>query len=215
MSDFSINNQLTISGTIASLPIFYHEAYDEKFYTFELSVNRLSEAKDIVPILISEKILPNMNVGDIFTVNGQLRTYNKYEGNKRRLVMFAFVRDITKINEEEFSKIKNTNELIIKGNLCKKPSFRVTPLGREVSDILVAVNRAYRKSDYIPAISWGRNAKYCSNLETGTYVQINGRFQSRTYTKRSMEDNTEVKVAYEVSINRIKEITEEEYNTPE
>lgn len=206
------NNKLMLAGQVITEPVFYHEAYDEKFYSFDLKVARLSQNHDIVPVLISEKILDQINVGDCISMEGQLRTYNKYEEEtKRKLLMFAFVKEVSIITQEELDAIKNPNELTVIGYLCKAPSYRVTPLGREIADLLVAVNRAYKKSDYIPTIAWGRNAKYCEKLEVGTCVQLTGRVQSREYVKR-IDDTSEgeTRVAYEVSINRIKVVTEEE-----
>lgn len=205
------NNKLKLTGRVINDPVFYHEAYDEKFYRFDLEVLRLSQNYDNVPVLISEKILENIKAGDCVTLEGQLRTYNKYDSEKRKLLMFAFVREIQVITEEQMLADKNPNELTIIGYLCKTPIYRQTPLGREISDLLVAVNRAYKKSDYIPAITWGRNARFCEKLTVGTCVEITGRVQSRNYTKKTDENSEgETKVAYEVSVSRIKVVEDTE-----
>jgi single-stranded DNA-binding protein len=205
MNNTTGNNNLKLTGRLVNDPVFYHEAYDEKFYTFDIEVSRLSENYDTIPVLISERILDNLKAGDCVTINGQLRTYNKYDAERRKLLMFAFVREITVISEEDMLADKNPNELSIVGYLCKSPIYRTTPLGREISDLLVAVNRAYKKSDYIPAITWGRNARFCEKLTVGTCVEIMGRVQSRTYTKKTDENSEgETRVAYEVSVSRVK-----------
>lgn len=205
------NNNLKLTGRLLNNPVFYHEAYDEKFYTFDLEVSRLSENYDSIPVLISERILESLKAGDCIRLDGQLRTYNKYDTDKRKLLMFAFVREITVITEEEMIEDKNPNELTIVGYLCKAPIYRTTPLGREISDLLVAVNRAYKKSDYIPAITWGRNARFCEKLTVGTCVEVSGRVQSRVYTKKTDENSEcETRVAYEVSVSRVKVVEDAE-----
>lgn len=211
MSNTIENNKLKLAGRIINEPVFYHEAYDEKFYTFDVEVSRLSENYDTVPVLISERILENLKAGDCVTIEGQLRTYNKYDTDKRKLLLFAFVREITVITEEQLAADENPNELTIIGYLCKAPIYRQTPLGREISDLLVAVNRAYKKSDYIPAITWGRNARFCEKLTVGTCVEITGRVQSRNYTKKTDENSDgETRVAYEVSVSRVKVVEDAE-----
>lgn len=219
MYDLMENNAIkALSGKVLTNPEFYHEAYDEKFYTFNLEVSRLSDNVDVIPVLISKKILNDLKAEDYITITGQIRTYNKYEDDKRKLLLFVFVRDYTKLTFDEFVAIDNPNEVTLKGFVCKQPIYRKTPMGREITDLLIAVNRAYRKSDYIPAIAWGRNAKFCENLAIGTKVEISGRIQSRGYTKK-LEDGSELnKTAYEVSINRIKlaeETATEETTTEE
>jgi single-stranded DNA-binding protein len=205
------NNKLTLAGEVISKPEFYHEVYDEKFYTFNLSVSRLSDNNDTIPVIISEKILKDIDIGTCINIDGQLRTYNKYEdSSKRKLMLFAFVKDYQVISAEELAGIKNPNELIIVGFLCKAPVYRKTPLGREITDLLVAVNRQYKKSDYIPSIVWGRNARYCENLEVGTCVQITGRIQSRNYIKKTDDNTEETRTAYEVSASRVKVLAADE-----
>jgi primosomal replication protein N len=211
MNNEMINNKLEISGKVSSAPAFYHESYGEKFYTFTIESPRLSESVDEVPVMISEKILGGIKVGDCVTVSGQLRTYNRYEDNHRKLLIFAFARDIKVITEEEFKAIENPNWIEITGFICKEPVYRTTPLGREIADLLIAVNRAYKKSDYVPVISWGRNAKYASLFDIGTKVKVTGRIQSRNYEKKIDETNKVSKVAYEVSVTNITvDIAEEE-----
>lgn len=208
MYDLMANNKILLAGKVITEPEFYNESYDEKFFSFMLEIPRLSDTVDKVPVLISEKILENIEVGSYVKIEGQLRTYNKYEDNKRRLLIFAFVRDIATICYEDFKEIDVPNELTLTGFICKEPIYRTTPFGREITDILIAVNRAYSKSDYIPAIAWGRNAKFCKKVGIGQKVELIGRIQSRDYIKK-IEDREEVKTAFEVSVSKIKPITEE------
>jgi primosomal replication protein N len=206
MNNEMINSKLEIAGKVTSAPIFYHETYGEKFLTFTIECPRLSESVDDIPVMISEKILGGIKVGDYLNINGQLRTYNKYEEDKSRLLIFAFVRDVAIISEEEFKSIKNPNILEMTGFICKEPAYRTTPLGREITDILIAVNRAFKKSDYIPVITWGRNAKFASLLDVGTKVKVTGRLQSRSYEKKVDADTKVTRIAYEVSATQIVEV---------
>ena len=207
------NNYLTLVGKVTSEKQFSHEIYGERFYSFDLSIPRLSGNADIIPVTVSERLINDdmMQIGSKLLIKGQFRSYNSYENEKNKLILTVFAKDIEKLeeseeNEEEteFSKKDTvTNEVVLVGFICKKPIYRQTPFGREIADILLAVNRAYNKSDYIPSIAWGRNAKFCQNLEVGTEVKILGRIQSRNYEKK-YEDGTIVKkVAYEVSIGSL------------
>jgi primosomal replication protein N len=205
------NNKLHLAGKVMTTPEFSHDIYDEKFFTFDLEVSRLSDNSDIIPVLISEKLLDGTVVKGVYIdLNGQLRSYNKFEEEKRRLKLFSFVRDVKVITAIEFLEIKNPNEVELIGFICKQPIYRTTPFGREITDLLIASNRAYKKSDYVPAIAWGRNAKYCNSLDIGTPVKMTGRLQSRGYVKKVDETSEEARTAYEVSITRIKEIIEGE-----
>ena len=166
MVNYSDNNIITLIGTIVSDKQFSHEVYGEGFYTFDLEVPRLSENSDIIPVTASERILDeNFKVGQKVIIDGQFRSYNNYENEKNKLVLTVFVKDMKEV--EEISEDQNPNEIILDGFICKKPIYRTTPFGREIADILLAVNRAYNKSDYIPCIAWGRNARFCQNMSVG------------------------------------------------
>ena len=201
-TNYSENNHLILRGEIASQKSYSHEIYGEKFYMVNLEVKRLSSTSDIIPITISERLIMNFNLemGSKVEVEGQFRSYNNYENERNRLVLTVFAKEIRNIEEEEEDTAIVTNEVILVGYICKKPIYRQTPFGREIADILLAVNRAYNKSDYIPCIAWGRNARFCQNLEVGTEVKIVGRVQSRSYEKKYEDGRVENKVAYEVSI---------------
>lgn len=195
------NNIVDIAGKIVEGCVFSHEVYGEGFYTFRISSERLSDKVDILPVTISERLIDKelLQVGAKVDIVGQLRSYNNYNSKKNRLVLTIFAREIRLMEEEE---TKNENQIMLNGFICKVPIYRKTPFGREISDILVAVNRAYNKSDYIPCIAWGRNARYMANLEVGANVKIWGRVQSRIYQKR-IGDEVEDRVAYEVSVSKI------------
>ncbi len=219
------NNYLTLVGKVTSEKKFSHEIYGERFYTFDLSIPRLSGNADIIPVTVSERLLTDdmMTMGTKLLIKGQFRSYNSYENEKNKLILTVFAKDIEKLEDEtensESSEVNEfvkkdmvTNEVVLIGYICKKPIYRQTPFGREIADILLAVNRAYNKSDYIPSIAWGRNAKFCQNLEVGTEVKIVGRIQSRNYEKK-YEDGTVVKkVAYEVSIGSLEVIKDVDNN---
>ncbi|MCI8362578.1 MAG: single-stranded DNA-binding protein [Clostridia bacterium] len=219
-TNYSENNQLVLVGKVTSDKRFSHEIYGEKFYIFDLSVPRLSGNADIIPITISERLLieENLDVGKNVIIEGQFRSYNSYENERNRLVLTVFAKEIKFANEEdeEFkpSKENVSNEVTLTGYICKKPIYRKTPFGREIADLLLAVNRAYNKSDYIPCIAWGRNARFCENVPVGTEVRIVGRVQSRQYEKKYEDGTSEVKVAYEVSIASL-EVIDEAGNTAE
>lgn len=197
------NNRAVLIGRIATAPVYSHEVYGEGFFMFDMSVSRISENVDTVPVIISERMcdIENINVGDICVVKGQLRSYNHHEENRNRLVLSIFAREFTLAEETE--EATNTNQIFLDGYICKPPVYRETPLGREIADILIAVNRPYGKSDYIPCIVWGRNARYASSLEVGQHIQMEGRIQSRVYAKRDASDNVEYHTAYELSVSRI------------
>ena len=204
-TNYSENNQLVLVGKVTSDKRFSHEIYGEKFYVFDLSVPRLSGNADIIPITISERLLleEDLDIGKNITIEGQFRSYNSFENEKNRLVLTVFAKEVKFLEgEEEFkpSKENVSNEVTLDGYICKKPIYRKTPFGREIADILLAVNRAYNKSDYIPCIAWGRNARFSENIPVGTEVRIVGRVQSRQYEKKYEDGTSEIKVAYEVSV---------------
>jgi primosomal replication protein N len=196
---FSLNNVVKIGGTIASNLEFSHEIYDERFYKFFVDVERLSDLKDSLPVIVSERIIDinNINIGDSVLIEGQFRSYNELNDVKSKLVLSIFAKEIKVADKEDVSKI---NDIILEGFICKKPIYRKTPLGREISDMLVAVNRSYKKSDYIPCILWGRNAKYSETLEVGTKVKLSGRVQARVYEKKQADGDSIKHIAYEISV---------------
>ncbi len=202
------NNQVTIMGEIVSRFTFSHEIFGEGFYMVDLKVNRLSESADIIPLMVSERLIDVTEdyQGYYIAVNGQFRSYNRHEERKNRLVLSVFAREIEFVEEvEESSK---SNQIYLDGYICKAPIYRKTPLGREIADLLLAVNRPYGKSDYIPCICWGRNARFASGFQVGERCEIWGRIQSREYMKKIDEDTLEKRVAYEVSVSKL-ELKEE------
>lgn len=206
------NNSVNIAGKIVEECVFSHEVYGEGFYIFKLSSERLSDNEDILPVTISERLIEKekLTIGTTVKIGGQLRSYNNYSNKKNKLILTIFARDVEIILPEEH---KNPNQIFLNGYICKPPVYRKTPFGREIADILVAVNRAYNKSDYIPCISWGRNARYTSNLSVGTNIKLWGRIQSRNYQKK-IGEQVEERVAYEVSISKIEVVqNEQEENT--
>lgn len=204
------NNKVTLSGEIASNFEFSHEVYGEGFYTAMLANERTSGQKDVVPIMVSERLVDTGAdwKGRFIKVSGQFRSCNKHDGERSRLVLSVFVREFEEFEEMPFSD-NHSNHISLDGYICKQPIYRKTPLGREIADILLAVNRPYGKSDYIPTICWGRNARFASKLEIGTRLHIEGRIQSREYQKRISDDEYETRVAYEVSASRL-EVAEDE-----
>lgn len=197
------NNRVTIIGEIVSEFEFSHEVFGEGFYTVNVSVNRLSNSIDIIPLMVSERLVDITEDyrGMFVEATGQFRSYNRHEETKNRLVLSIFVREIEFVEESE--DLVCTNQIFLDGFICKPPVYRKTPLGREIADILIAVNRPYGKSDYIPCIAWGRNARYSSGFEVGGHIQVWGRIQSREYTKKVNEVENEKRVAYEVSVSKI------------
>lgn len=201
------NNKVIVAGKVHSPLTFSHEVYGEGFYTFNLAIPRLSNYIDVLPVTISERLIGGWDIveGTEVVIEGQLRSYNKLIDGKNRLVLTVFARDIH-LKEE---KVKNPNLIFLNGFICKKPIYRTTPLNREIADILLAVNRAYNKSDYIPAIAWGRNARYCEKLKVGDNIKIWGRIQSRPYQKKLPSGEVLEKVAYEVSISKLEVVKDE------
>ncbi|MCI8352020.1 MAG: single-stranded DNA-binding protein [Clostridia bacterium] len=216
--NYADNNHLVLMGKVTSEKRFSHEIYGESFYIFDMEVPRLSDAQDIIPVTISERLIPEgtLEIGKKVLIKGQFRSYNSFENEKNKLILTVFAKDIffedeieNEINNEENKEVVS-NEVILTGYICKKPIYRQTPFGREIADLLLAVNRAYNKSDYIPAIAWGRTARFCQNLEVGTEVRVTGRVQSRTYEKKFEDGTSQTRVAYEVSIGSLEVINEKE-----
>ena len=204
------NNKVSVIGKVISEFTFSHEVFGEGFYILEVAVNRLSDQADIIPLMISERLIDVKQDyrGQTIEAIGQFRSYNRHEGTKNRLVLSIFVREYSFM--EEFTDYTKTNQIFLDGFICKEPIYRKTPLGREIADLLVAVNRPYGKSDYITCIAWGRNARYASQFEVGSRLRIWGRVQSREYTKKISETESEKRVAYEVSVSKLEFIEEQE-----
>lgn len=198
------NNTTNISGKIISKPQHSHDIYGEAFYYFTVEIPRLSRSEDQLVVTVSERLIPieRLEIGKIVYVEGQFRSYNNYTGKGSKLILTIFAREIKLIDKEDEAN-KNQNQIFLNGYICKSPIYRTTPFGREIADILVAVNRHYNKSDYIPCITWGRNARFTSNLKVGDNIKIWGRIQSREYQKKVDSQETITRVAYEVSIAKI------------
>ncbi len=202
------NNQVTVMGEIVSNFSFSHEIFGEGFYLVDMAVKRLSESYDVIPLMVSERLI-DVNgdyKGMYVCVNGQFRSYNRHEERKNRLVLSVFAREIDFI--EELEESAKTNQIYLDGYICKEPIYRKTPLGREIADVLLAVNRPYGKSDYIPCICWGRNARYANGFKVGERCAVWGRIQSREYMKKLSESEVEKRVAFEVSVSKL-ELMEE------
>ena len=198
------NNQVTIAGEVVSEFTFSHEVYGEHFYIVNIAVCRLSNSYDVIPVMVSERLIDVTSDyrGCVLQVSGQFRSYNRHEENRNRLVLSVFAREAVLASQEDEDE-QNPNHIFLDGYVCKHPVYRKTPLGREIADVLLAVNRPYGKSDYIPCICWGRNARFASTFEVGTHVQIWGRIQSRDYVKKLSETQVEQRTAYEVSVSKI------------
>ncbi|WP_244835299.1 single-stranded DNA-binding protein [Clostridium sp. BJN0001] len=201
MDNLMLNNKIYLEGKVATKLEFSHEMYGEGFYTFNLDVMRLSDSVDTLNVTVSERLITNMqiDVGSEIIVEGQLRSYNKFIDGSNKLILTVFARNIESCTQ----KSKNPNEIFLDGYICKEPVYRTTPFGREIADVLLAVNRAYNKSDYIPTIAWGRNSRFCQTLNVGDKIKVWGRLQSREYQKKISEDKVIKKVAYEVSISKM------------
>ena len=204
MSDKMIeNNQVTVMGEIVTPFSFSHEVFGEGFYMTELLVKRLSDSEDRIPVMVSERLVDVTQdyIGEYVEIHGQFRSYNRHEEKHNRLVLSVFSRELKFVEEED--ETVPVNQIFLDGYICKPPVYRKTPLGREIADVLLAVNRPYGKSDYIPCICWGRNARFASGFEVGSHVQIWGRIQSREYVKKVSETQVEQRTAYEVSVSKI------------
>lgn len=201
METFNLSNLVKIGGTVVSDLEFSHEIYDEKFYKFQIEVERLSDLTDVLPIIVSERVVDinTISRGIPVLIEGQFRSYNELGDVKSKLVLSIFAKNVTLSEKEDVSKV---NDITLEGFICKKPIYRKTPLGREISDLLLAVNRSYKKSDYIPCILWGRNAKYSEMLEVGTKVKLSGRIQARIYEKKQLDGTIIKHIAYEVSVSK-------------
>ena len=193
------NNKVYLYGEIVSEAVFSHEVYGEGFYEFYVKVMRLSGQADILPVTVSERIMTEgIKVGATICALGQFRSYNKLEDGKSRLMLTVFIRELL-----ENPPGKNPNSIVLSGYICKPPVYRTTPFNREIADLLIAVNRSYNKSDYIPAIAWGRNARFVRNLQVGDRVALSGRIQSREYQKKQSDESFVSMTAYEVSVSKL------------
>ena len=197
-TNYEKNNLARCSGKVSEEPKFSHLILGEGFYDMKLEVPRLSAESDTIPVTVSERLLNNVKVGDSVTIDGEFRSYNKLVDGKSKLVLTLFAKELTGDVDQE-----NSNTISLTGFLCKQPIYRTTPFGREICDCLIAVNRAYNKSDYIPCIAWGRNARFVNSLQVGEKVTLLGRIQSRNYTKKHEDGTDEIKTAYEISISSI------------
>ena len=208
MDNAITNNKIFLEGKVISELEFSHEMYGEGFYSFNLEVMRLSDSVDHLNITVSERLLNDVeiSIGEEVIVEGQLRSYNKFIDGSNKLILTVFARNIQPCIE----KSKNPNEIYLDGYICKEPVYRTTPFGREIADLLLAINRAYNKSDYIPTIAWGRNSRFCKSLNVGDHIKVWGRLQSREYQKKISETEVVKKVAYEVSISRMEKANKEE-----
>lgn len=197
------NNQVTVMGEVVGEFAYSHEIFGEGFYMVDILVPRLSDSADLIPLMVSERLIDvTQNLkGQLIMVSGQFRSYNRHEEHKNKLILSVFVREITFIDVLEENE--KTNYIFLDGYICKEPIYRKTPLGREIADILLAVNRPYGKSDYIPCISWGRNARFAAGFQVGDRCRIWGRIQSREYMKKISEEETEKRIAYEVSVSKM------------
>uniref|UniRef100_UPI004029AA90 single-stranded DNA-binding protein n=1 Tax=Candidatus Fimenecus sp. TaxID=3022888 RepID=UPI004029AA90 len=199
MTTNQTNNSVILCGTVKGEPVYSHEVFGEKFYEVMLAVKRLSGMDDVLPVSVSEHLLGDgFRDGCEVTVKGQFRSYNKIVGERSKLMLTVFVRDV-----EPFDPTVNPNTMQLSGFICKPPVYRTTPFNREICDLLVAVNRQYNKSDYIPCIVWGRNARFAEKLAVGQHIDIVGRVQSRNYQKRLDDDTVVTRTAYEVSVGKI------------
>ena len=204
------NNKVTVGGKVVRGFTYSHEMYGEKFYLFDILLRRLSGAYDVIPVMVSDRL---MDVEKDYTdcnilVSGQFRSYNKHEEVSTKLILSVFAREITFL--EEIDDKQNVNSISLDGYICKEPKYRETPLGREIADVLLAVNRPYGKSDYIPCICWGRNARFVGQSDVGARVRISGRIQSREYQKKLEDGDIETRTTYEVSVSKVELVAEEE-----
>lgn len=194
------NNKVYLKGEIVTEAKYSHEVYGEGFYEMEVMVKRLSGQSDVLPVTISERLIESrqLKIGSSISALGQFRSYNKQVDGKSKLMLTVFVRELL---DDDYAK--NPNNVVLLGYICKEPVYRTTPFSREIADILIAVNRAYNKSDYIPCIAWGRNARFVKNLQVGDKIAISGRIQSREYQKKLSDSETKILTAYEVSVSKL------------
>lgn len=197
-------NNVFLQGRIGSSIEYSHDLYGERFYEFRLDVPRLSEHLDEIPVTVSETLAAELHEGDTVAINGQFRSFNRPEGERSRLILSVFARELAPVRSDV-----NPNNATMIGYICKPPIYRTTPFNREICDVLLAVNRAYSKSDYIPCIAWGKNARVIRNAAVGQKLEVTGRIQSRQYTKRLDDGSSEIRTAYEFSIGSVEFLKKE------
>lgn len=204
MKNEKSTNTVYLQGRVGSAVEYSHDLYGERFYEFKLNVPRLSEHLDVIPITASEALVAGLQADELIAVSGQFRSFNRPDGERSRLILSVFAREITQPQAEV-----NPNVAELIGYICKPPIYRTTPFNREICDVLLAVNRAYSKSDYIPCIAWGKNARLIKNAPVGQKMCVAGRIQSRQYTKRLDNGETELRTAYEFSIGAVEFLQKE------
>lgn len=192
------NNQVILKGTIKELPVYSHTVMGEGFFEMFVEVQRLSDEVDTLPVTISERLITDFSVGMEIGIIGQFRSYNKLTDGKSKLMLTIFAKEV--VDPDDITEI---NHIFLSGYICKEPIYRTTPFGREICDILLAVNRSYNKSDYLPCIAWGRNARFVKDMAVGEKLDVQGRVQSRKYQKKLNDDSIETKVAYEISLSSV------------
>ena len=197
-TQFENNNHVILKGKISKLPAYSHTVMGEGFFEMIVDVQRLSDEVDTLPVTISERLITDFKIGDEIGIVGQFRSYNKQDDTKSKLMLTIFVKEI--VDPSDLSEI---NQIYLVGYICKEPIYRTTPFGREICDVLLAVNRAYNKSDYLPCIAWGRNARFVRDLGVGEKLEVQGRVQSRKYQKKIDETHSETRVAYEISLSSV------------
>lgn len=197
-SSYENNNNVLIKGKIVKLPTYSHTVMGEGFFEMYVEVKRLSDESDVLPVTISERLIEGFGLGDEIGISGQFRSYNKLDGEKSKLMLTIFVKEL--IDPSDISAVNQINMI---GYICKEPIYRTTPFGREICDVLLAVNRAYNKSDYLPCIAWGRNARFVKDLGVGEKLEVQGRIQSRKYQKKTENGDIETKIAYEISLSSV------------
>lgn len=202
MENLTEGNRAHLAGRVISGPVFNHKTYGEAFYLVKLGIVRKSGYEDIIRLIISDRIMGGRSPrrGELIEICGQVRTYNREENGKNHLEITVFVREMRYRHKADFDFV---NEISLDGFVCKEPIRRTSPLGREICDIMIAVNRKYNKSDYIPSIAWGRNAVYAERISVGERLKMEGRLQSREYRKYNEAGEMMIKTAYEMSISRM------------
>ena len=208
----NLNNEVHLAGRVSGELNYSHEVYGERFLSFVLKVERLSDSSDYINVTVSERLIKDLVLKDDTPVEieGQFRSYNNYTLTGSKLILTVFARDISVLDDENFVP---ANNIFLNGFVCKEPVYRITPFGREITDLLIAANRAYNKSDYMPCIAWGRNARYSGKLKVGENVKIWGRIQSREYQKRISDDEVVTRTAFEISISKMELVAKEEDNS--
>lgn len=189
-------NRAQLSGKVLAPLQYSHTAYDIDFFSGKLCCRRLSGKEDILPFLVPASMTELLHTGEVL-LRGQIRSYNEYSPEGTHLRLKLFVRQCVG------QSVGDCNTVLLEGHICKKPVYRETPFGRQITDLLLAVNRAHGKSDYIPVIVWGKNAQFARELQVGQKIRAEGRFQSRSYEKQLSDGASEQRTAYEISASTI------------